>query len=128
MPSTTQQSRPIAGLGEEQERASDTNAAKGVMVVNSSAGARQVAKTPVEESESGDEVLVVFVPAGNQALGPSLSPPVPDDHEESSYLMSLGDKVSNERNKGSGKDTEAEQFYYAERPEVVQSVSLRWAR
>jgi len=56
-----EQSRPIAGLGEEHERASDTNAAKGVMVVNSSAGARQVAKTSVEESESEDEVLVVSV-------------------------------------------------------------------
>jgi hypothetical protein len=68
-----EQSRPIAGLGEEQERASDTSAEKGVMVVNSSAGAKQVAKTSVEESESEDEVLVVSVPTENQALGPSLT-------------------------------------------------------
>ena len=88
-----EQSRPIAGLSEEQERTSEANAAKGVMTVNSDAGAKRVAKTSVDESESGDEVLVVFVPAENQAFGPPLSPPVMENHKESLYLMSLGEET-----------------------------------
>ena len=88
--------------GQPIEQIVDANAAKGAAAVNSDVGAKQVANMSVEASESEDEVQVVFVPEGNQAFGPPLSPTVPKNHEESLYLMSLGEEVSNERNKGSG--------------------------
>ena len=48
----------------------------------------------VSETESEEEIMVVFEP-----------PPaaeVPDNHRESSFLMALGEEVSNNRNKASG--------------------------
>ena len=52
-----EQRQQIAGLSAEQEQISDANTAKKGVSVSSDLGAKQVAKTAVEESESGDEVL-----------------------------------------------------------------------
>ena len=53
-------------------------------------------------SKFEDEEVPESGPTRTQTFGPPLTPKVPGDHEESLFLMALGEQVSNERNKASG--------------------------